>query len=63
MFILGGGIFRAVPWLRDELERRLPGSFPNATARLLDCEPAAGAVSFALQEAHGGARIPVYRQD
>lgn len=63
VFILGGGIFRAVPWLRDELERRLPGSFPNATARLLDCEPAAGAVSFALQEAQGGARIPVYRQD
>lgn len=63
VFILGGGIFRAVPWLREELERRLPISFPNATARLLDREPAAGAVSFALQEARGGARIPVYRQD
>ncbi|HET7217563.1 MAG TPA: BadF/BadG/BcrA/BcrD ATPase family protein [Vicinamibacterales bacterium] len=63
IFILGGGIFRAVPWLREELERRLPFSFPNATARLLDREPAEGAVSLALQEARGGARIPVYKQD
>ncbi|HEY7497161.1 MAG TPA: BadF/BadG/BcrA/BcrD ATPase family protein [Vicinamibacterales bacterium] len=62
-FILGGGIFRAVPWLRDELLRRLPLAFPTSTARLLDCEPAAGAVSFALAEARGGARIPVYKAD
>jgi N-acetylglucosamine kinase-like BadF-type ATPase len=62
-FILGGGIFRAVPWLREELERRLPPAFPRATARLLACEPAVGAVSLALQEARGGARIPSYRQD
>jgi N-acetylglucosamine kinase-like BadF-type ATPase len=63
VFILGGGIFKAVPWLRDELQCRLPRAFPNATARLLDREPASGAVSFAIQEARGGARIPVYRQD
>jgi N-acetylglucosamine kinase-like BadF-type ATPase len=63
VFILGGGIFRAVPWLREELHRRLPIAFPNATAELLEREPAAGAVSFAIQEARGGARIPVYRQD
>ena len=31
---------------------------PSSTARLLDREPAAGAVSLALQEAQGGARIP-----
>lgn len=63
VFILGGGIFRAVPWLRDELMCRLPRAFPNATARLLDREPASGAVSFAIQEVRGGARIPIYRQD
>lgn len=63
VFILGGGIFRAVPWLREELERRLPASFPKASARLLEREPAEGAVSFALEEARGGARIPIYRQD
>jgi N-acetylglucosamine kinase-like BadF-type ATPase len=62
-FILGGGIFRAVPWLRDEMQRRLTAAMPNATARVLDREPAAGAVSFALQEARGGARIPSYKVD
>jgi N-acetylglucosamine kinase-like BadF-type ATPase len=62
-FILGGGIFRAVPWLTDELQHRLRASFPLSTARLLDREPAAGAVSFAIQEAGGGARIPAYKQD
>ncbi len=60
-FILAGGIFRAVPWLRDEMQRRLPLAVPNSTARLLDREPAAGAVSFAIQEAKGGARIPRYQ--
>jgi N-acetylglucosamine kinase-like BadF-type ATPase len=62
-FILGGGIFRAVPWLRDELLRRLPIAVPSGTARLLDREAAAGAVSFAIQEAKGGARIPRYRSE
>jgi N-acetylglucosamine kinase-like BadF-type ATPase len=62
-FILAGGILRAVPWLREELERRLPAAFPNSTVRLLDREPAAGAASLAMQEARGGARIPLYRQD
>jgi len=62
-FILAGGIFRAVPWLRDELQRRLPLSVPNSSARLLDREPASGAVSLAIQEARGGARIPLYGAD
>jgi N-acetylglucosamine kinase-like BadF-type ATPase len=60
-FILAGGIFRAVPWLRDEMLRRLPRSIPSSTARVLDREPAAGAVSFAIQDATGGARIPRYQ--
>jgi N-acetylglucosamine kinase-like BadF-type ATPase len=60
-FILAGGIFRAVPWLRDEMLRRLPGAISSSTARVLDREPAAGAVSFAIQEATGGARIPRYQ--
>jgi N-acetylglucosamine kinase-like BadF-type ATPase len=62
-FILAGGIFRAVPWLRDELLRRLPVAIPNSTARLLDREPAAGAVALAVQEAQGGARIPAYGRE
>jgi N-acetylglucosamine kinase-like BadF-type ATPase len=60
-FILAGGIFRAVPWLQQELIRRLPVAAPNSIAILLDREPAEGAVRFALQEATGGARLPVYK--
>jgi N-acetylglucosamine kinase-like BadF-type ATPase len=60
-FILAGGIFRAVPWLERELSERLPRAVPGSRAQLLDREPAEGAVAFAVQEAHGGARIPVYR--
>jgi N-acetylglucosamine kinase-like BadF-type ATPase len=60
MFILSGGIFRAVPWVQHELERRLPVAAPRSMARVLDREPAVGAVAFALQEVRGGARLPVY---
>jgi N-acetylglucosamine kinase-like BadF-type ATPase len=60
-FILSGGIFRAVPWLIEELSRRLPLAASQSTTVLLDKEPAEGAVMLAVQEAHGGARIPVYK--
>jgi len=60
-FILAGGILRAVPWLTEELVRRLPDAAANSRARLLDREPAEGAVSLALQEARGGAPIPAYK--
>lgn len=62
-FILGGGILRTVQWLRDELRRRLSIAMPNGDVRLLTREPAAGAVSLAIQEVQGGARIPVYGLD
>ena len=60
-YVLSGGIFRAVPWLRVELQRRLPVRSPNSSAVLLEREPASGAVTLALQEARGGARIPLYQ--
>jgi N-acetylglucosamine kinase-like BadF-type ATPase len=60
-FILAGGIFKAVPWLEEELVRRLPVASPGSTVRLLEGEPATGAVRLALQEARGGARVPAYR--
>ena len=60
-FILAGGIFRAVPWLTGELERRLPAAAPNSSARLLDREPAEGAVNLAVREARGGATVPAYK--
>jgi len=60
-FVLSGGIFRAVPWLAEELARRLPSTAPRSVTTLLDREPAEGAVTLALQETAGGARIPVYK--
>jgi N-acetylglucosamine kinase-like BadF-type ATPase len=58
--ILAGGIFRAVPWLLEELQRRLPVAAPRCETHVLDREPASGAVTLALQAAAGHARIPVY---
>jgi len=63
VFILAGGIFRAVPWLQQELERRLPVASPGSRVRMLDREPANGAVALALQEARGRAVIPAYKVD
>lgn len=60
-FILSGGVFRAVPSLQQELAARLPRAAPLSNIRLLDREPAEGALAFALQEARGGARIPAYK--
>ena len=62
-FVLSGGIFRAVPWLREELERRLPVAAPGSVTELLAREPAAGAVALALQEAAGGAVVPAYKRN
>jgi N-acetylglucosamine kinase-like BadF-type ATPase len=62
-FILAGGIFRAVPWLQQELERRLPVSAPRSLVQMLDREPATGAVALALQHARGVARVPSYKVD
>jgi N-acetylglucosamine kinase len=58
--ILAGGVFRAVPWLVGDLERRLAEVAPRCVVRTLAGEPAVGAVSLALDEARGGARLPRY---
>jgi N-acetylglucosamine kinase-like BadF-type ATPase len=60
-FILAGGIFKAVPWLDAELSRRLPIAAPDSTVRLLDREPATGAVLLALKEARGVTSVPHYK--
>jgi hypothetical protein len=62
-FVLSGGIFRAVPWLEEELSRRLPLAAPRSRAILLTVEPAAGAVRLALAEARGGFQVPAYKAD
>ncbi len=59
-FVLAGGVFSGVPWLAEELRRRLPGIAPRGQVRRLEVEPAVGAVRLALAEARGGARIPAY---
>jgi N-acetylglucosamine kinase-like BadF-type ATPase len=59
-FVLAGGVFTGVPWLTQELSRRLPGIAPRGQVRRLEVEPAIGAVRIALAEARGGARLPSY---
>jgi len=60
---LAGGVFRVVPWLAEELPRRLIEIAPRCQVQLLDEEPAVGAVWLALAEAKGGARLPKYRSN
>lgn len=60
-FVLSGGMFHAVPWLRQQLTRLLPGIAPRSTTMHLEAEPALGAVRLALAEIKGGARLPVYQ--
>ncbi len=60
-FYLAGGVFRVVPWLAEELPRRLVEVAPRAQTQVLDEEPAVGAVWLALAEARGGARVPQYK--
>jgi N-acetylglucosamine kinase-like BadF-type ATPase len=57
-FVLAGGVFSGVPWLTEELRRRLPGIAPRGQVQRLEVEPAVGAVRLALAEARGGARVP-----
>src|SRR4029079_9933258 len=59
-FYLAGSLCLVVPWLAEELPRRLAEIAPRAHAEILLEEPAAGAVWLALAEARGGGRIPVY---
>jgi N-acetylglucosamine kinase-like BadF-type ATPase len=59
-FVLAGGMFKAVPWLEEELTRRLPLGAPRSRTILLNEEPAGGAVRLALAEARGGYAVPAY---
>ncbi len=59
-FFLAGSIFRVVPWLTDELARRLIEVAPRAAVERLTREPAMGAVHLAIAEARGGATVPAY---
>jgi N-acetylglucosamine kinase-like BadF-type ATPase len=58
--VLAGSIFRVLPALREEVIERVAEVAPRSQPRLLEAEPALGAVRLALAEARGGARLPVY---
>lgn len=58
--ILAGGIFRGVPWLTRDVEARLSEVAPRSTVRLLQVEPAVGAVRLALLAARGEVNVPTY---
>ena len=58
--ILAGGIFKAVPWLSGQVMVLMSEIAPRTDARVLDVEPAVGAVQLALAEARGGVRLPAY---
>jgi N-acetylglucosamine kinase-like BadF-type ATPase len=60
-FYLAGGVFPVVPWLVEELQRRLLEVAPRAQVQVLHQEPAIGAVWLALAEARGGAKVPQYK--
>ena len=60
-FFLAGGVFRVVPWLAEELPRRLAEVAPRCQVQVLHEEPAVGAVWLALAEARGGANVLRYK--
>lgn len=59
-FVLSGGIFRAVPWMREQLGVRLPRVARQAEIRPLEVEPAEGAVRLAVATLTGTVKVPVY---
>jgi N-acetylglucosamine kinase-like BadF-type ATPase len=61
VFVLAGGMFHAVPWLAHVLRERIPQIASRADVRVLDKEPAWGAVLLALADLKGEARVPVYK--
>jgi N-acetylglucosamine kinase-like BadF-type ATPase len=58
--ILSGGIFRGVPWLAADVTRRISEAAPRSEVRLLDVEPAIGAVRLAIATAQGRVTLPSY---
>ena len=58
--LLSGGVFRGVPALVDQVAARLVEVAPRTDVRLLDVEPAAGAVTLAVAAAQGRPAVPAY---
>jgi N-acetylglucosamine kinase len=62
-FVLAGGMFHAVPWLRDQMQLLLPTLAPRSSVLRLEQPPALGAVQLALADLRGDVRLPTYRQN
>ena len=60
-FVLAGGMFLAVPWLRNQLQGLLPSLAAESRTIHLEKDPALGAVQLALALAHGRSTMPAYR--
>lgn len=58
--VLAGGMFRAVPRLRQRVVSHLTGRWPGMLVSPLSGEPASGAVSLALAAASGTLVLPTY---
>ena len=58
--VLSGSMFRLIPWLVDDVTRRLAEIAPRASVARLAGEPATGALRLALKELRGGASVPTY---
>jgi N-acetylglucosamine kinase-like BadF-type ATPase len=58
--VLAGGIFRAIPRMREAVIAHLSSRLPGAQIRPLDVEPAMGAVRLALRAAAGESVVPTY---
>lgn len=57
---LAGGVFAAVPRVRQAVTERLLTALPLARPELLTVEPAMGALRLATDLAAGDARVPIY---
>jgi N-acetylglucosamine kinase-like BadF-type ATPase len=58
--VLSGSLFRVLPTLLSDVLVRLAEVVPRSQPKLLDVEPAVGAVRLALAETRGDARVPQY---
>lgn len=58
--VLAGGVLRSIPAVADGVATRLSEIAPRSEVRVLEVEPAVGAVRLALADAHGRAVVPHY---
>jgi N-acetylglucosamine kinase-like BadF-type ATPase len=58
--VLVGGMFRAIPWLAEEVARQMRDVAPRTWIAPLTIDPAEGAVRLALRHVRGGVRLPTY---